>query len=264
MWCSNCQQDTPAINRGDSTKLVCSRCQATLRPPHAVGISEAGIALDDDIALELVDSRPPIVADDWQLRRRTRDLGRRLQHSVHRVERRVDASRELSPPQTPFADIAERTSAPIVDPLSYHRATQPAPPPGPEFGQIFGWFVTLVGFVSLAAGLSGMAWIIAHGGSEFWSHALMLTLAGQGVLIFGLVLVVARLWRHSRYANGKLQEVHAELAQVHRATEALSGLRTAGAPAFYAELVRGASPQMLLTNLKGQIDQLATRLNAPY
>jgi hypothetical protein len=264
MWCSNCQQDTPAISRGDSTKLACSRCHTTLRPPHAVGISEAGIALDDDVALELVDSRPPLAADDWQLRRRTRELGRRLQHSVHGVERRVDASQKSFPPQTSFADIAERTATPIVDPLSYHRTTQPAPPPGPEFAQIFAWLVTLVGFTSLAVGLGTMAWIIAHGGSEFWSHALALTLAGQGALIFGLILVVARLWRHSRHASGKLQEVHAELAQVHRATEALSGLRTAGAPAFYAELVRGASPQMLLTNLKGQIDQLATRLNAPY
>jgi hypothetical protein len=41
-------------------------------------------------------------------------------------------------------------------------------------------------------------------------------------------------------------------------------MRTGGAPAFYAELVRGASPQMLLTNLKGQLDQLATRLNSQW
>lgn len=226
-----------------------------------MGLSEAGIALDDEIALEVVDSRPPLVADDWQLRRRTRELGRRLHHSVHGIERRADASQELSPPQTPFAEIAERTSAPIIDPIGHYRATRPGPLPGPELGQIFAWFVTFAGFVLLAVGLSGMAWIIAHGGSEFWGHALALTLAGQGVLIFGLVLVVARLWRHSRHANGKLHEVHAELAQVHRATEALAAMRNGGAPAFYAELVRGASPQMLLTNLKGQVDQLATRLN---
>jgi hypothetical protein len=85
-------------------------------------------------------------------------------------------------------------------------------------------------------------------------------LAGQGLLVFGLVLVVSRLWRSSRQANGKLQDAHARLVELQHATEVLTTTRTGGAPAFYAELVRGASPQMLLANLKGQLDQLATRL----
>lgn len=89
-----------------------------------------------------------------------------------------------------------------------------------------------------------------------------LTLGGQGTLILGLVLVVSRLWRSSRYAGGKLQEVHARLAQLQHTADALTAMRSGGAPAFYADLVRGASPQMLLTNLKGQLDQLATRLGS--
>lgn len=258
MWCSNCQQDVPATSRAGSTKLACPRCHTTIRPPHAVGISEAGIALDDDIALELVDSRPPVITDDWQLRRRTRELGRRLRHDVVGTQRRSDL------PQNSFDDLVDRTASPIVDPSTAHRAIQPPPPPAPEFGQYLAWFVTFTGFVSLVAGLGMIAWTIAHGGSEFWSHAIALTLAGQGTLILGLVLVVARLWRNSRHATGKLHEVHAELAQVHRATEALSAMRNSSAPAFYAELVRGASPQMLLTNLKGQLDQLATRLEGQW
>jgi hypothetical protein len=258
MWCSNCQQDVPAVSRAGSTKLACSRCHATLRPPHAVGISEAGIALDDDVALELVDSRPPLVADDWQLRRRTRELGRKLRHETPRMQRRVDS------PQNLFADLASQTASPIVDPVSHARPTQSANAPHPEFGQFVAWFVTVVGLASLATGLGMVAWTIAHGGSEFWDLALALTLAGQGTLIFGLLLVVTRLWRHSRHASGKLHEVHVELGQLQRSTEALSAMRTGGAPAFYAELVRGASPQMLLTNLKGQLDQLATRLNSQW
>lgn len=255
MWCSTCQQDVPAMGRSGTTRLACSRCSATLRPPHAVDISEAGIALDDKVALELVDSRPPLVADDWQLRRRTRALGRKLRHDAAGTQRRVD------PPENLFADLAEQTSAPIVDPGSYSRPTQAARSPRPEFGQFAAWFVTFLGFTSLSAGLGMIGWSIAHGGSEYWDHALALTLAGQGILIFGLVLVVTRLWRNSRYASGKLQEVHVELGQLQRTADALTAMRGGGAPAFYAELVRGASPQMLLTNLKGQLDQLATRLN---
>jgi hypothetical protein len=229
-----------------------------MRPPHAVGISEAGIALDDGIALEVVDSRPPVMADDWQLRRRTRELGRKLRHDTAGPQRRVDS------PQNLFADLAEQTASPIVDPGSYARQAQTTKSPGPEFGQFVAWLVTLLGFASLASGLGMIAWSIAHGGSEYWDHALALTLAGQGLLIFGLVLVVTRLWRNSRYASGKLHDVHTELGQLQRTADALSAMRSGGAPAFYAELVRGASPQMLLTNLKGQLDQLATRLNGQY
>ena len=257
MWCSSCQQDVPAIGNSGSTKFECSRCHATLRSPHAVGISEAGIALDDDVALELVDCRPPLVADDWQFRRRSRELGRKLRHDVAGSQRRVD-----SPPNV-FAELADQTASPIVDPGSYAKPARAAKAPRPEFGQYVAWFVTFLGVTSLAAGLGIIGWAIAHGGSEYWDHALALTLAGQGLLIFGLVLVVTRLWRNSRYASGKLQEVHTELGQLQRTADALSAMR-GGAPAFYAELVRGASPQMLLTNLKGQLDQLATRLNSQY
>jgi hypothetical protein len=260
MWCNNCQQDVPAVGRAGSTKLACTRCHNTLRPPHAVGISEAGIALDDDVALEVVDSRPPIVSDDWQLRRRTRELGRKLRYDTTGASRRAQAAA----PQNLFSELAEQTSTPIVEPGNYSRPPQSAKAVGPDFGQFVAWFVTFLGFAALASGLGLIAWSIGHGGSEYWDHALALTLAGQGTLILGLVLIVSRLWRNSRYASGKLQEVHSELGQLQRTAEALTAMRTSSAPAFYADLVRGASPQMLLTNLKGQLDQLSTRLNEQY
>ncbi len=258
MWCNNCQQDVPAIARAGTSKLACTRCHNTLRPPHAVGFSEAGIALDDDIALEVVDSRPPIVSDDWQLRRRTRELGRKLRHEP------VGSQRRDGSPQNLFSELAAQTASPIVDPGRYAQPTSTTKPPSPEMGQVVAWFITFTGFTSLVAGLGMIAWSIAHGGSGYWDHALALTLAGQGTLIFGLVLVVTKLWRNSRYASGKLQEVHTELGQLQRTAETLSAMRNGGAPAFYAELVRGASPQMLLTNLKGQLDQLATRLGSQW
>jgi hypothetical protein len=233
-----------------------------MRPPHAVDISEAGIALDDQVALEVVDSRPPVVTDDWQIRRRTRELGRKLRHETPSMQRRID-----SPPHAPqnlFANLVEQTASPIIDPGSMIKPTHPAKSSRPEFGQFVAWLVTFVGFTALASGLGMIAWSIAHGGSEYWDHAFALTLGGQGTLIFGLVLVVSRLWRNSRYASGKLQEVHTELGQLQRTAEALSAIRSGGSPAFYGELVRGASPQMLLTNLKGQLDQLAARLNGQF
>jgi hypothetical protein len=218
-----------------------------LRSPHAEGISEAGIELD----------HAPILAaaDDWQTRRRTRELGRKLRYES------IASLRRFDPPQNLFDEIAERTATPIITPGSYATPRHSAPPRRPEIGQFIAWLITFLGAVALASGLGTIGWSIAHGGTEIWDPAIGLTLAGQGILIFGLLLVVTRLWRNSRYASGKLQEVHTELGQLQRTADSLAGMRSGGAPAFYAELVRGASPQMLLTNLKGQIDQLATRLD---
>jgi hypothetical protein len=121
------------------------------------------------------------------------------------------------------------------------------------------WLVVALGALALCGGLVLVAWSISSGRREFWELALGLTLGGQGTLILGLLLVVSRLWRTSRTAAMKLQDVHLRLGQLQRTAEALSANR-GGAPAFYADLARGAPPQILLANLKGQLDQLATRI----
>lgn len=127
-------------------------------------------------------------------------------------------------------------------------------------GQVFAWLVVAAGTIALAAGVGLIGWSLSTNQMLYWNLALGLALGGQGGLILGLVLVVSRLWRNSRYAVNKLQEVHAHLGQLQHTADALAATRPGGAPAFYADLVRGASPQMLLSNLKGQLDQLASQL----
>ena len=171
---------------------------------------------------KLVDSRPPLAADDWQLRRRSREMCRKLRLDVGGTARKDDSS------QNPFAHLAEQSASPIVDPGSYAKPVDAKFAPRPEFGQVLAWLVTLIGFSSLAAGLGMIGWSIAHGGSEYWDRARALTLAGQGLLIFGLVLVVSRLWRSSRYASSQLHEVHTELGQLQRSADASRRCAAAG------------------------------------
>lgn len=265
MWCSTCQQDVPAIGQPASGKLHCPRCNKVLRPPHAVKLCDDGIELDHEPAITVVRDSPPLVADDWQLRRRSRELGRKLRiepgtpRTISHAQSELRAADHANQTSGVFQEFEKLTASPIVEPAS-HSEPRRSPSPQPEGGQFLAWFVTLGGIVALAGGIGSLAWIIAHDAGIWWNHALALTLAGQGLLILGLALVVTRLWRNSRHASGKLQAVHADLAQLQRTADAISAMRAGGAPAFYADLVRGASPQMLLTNLKGQIDQLSSRL----
>ncbi len=260
MWCSTCQQDVPAVIRPIDGRTVCARCQHTLKRSHTADISDAGIALDDG-APAAAESNPSAKLDDWQAQRRVRQLGRTLHRAVAAAPATSNGpavSRRFDPPQTLLDDVqlhtapdaAAASTAPRITPTTARRA---------EGGQASAWLVIVLGTLLLAAGLGTIGWSLAGERFEFWNLALGLTLGGQGLLILGLVLVVSRLWRNSRYATGRLQDVHARLGQLQHTADALASMR-GGAPAFYADLVRGASPQMLVSNLKGQLDQLATRV----
>jgi len=256
MWCSACQQDVPGISHVASGRLVCSRCQQPMRNrknTHTAGISDGGIELDEP-AVARVCTAPPKF-DDWQTRQRTRHLGRELRRSMSGssipLERFPQNQRRFDPPAELFDNSTSSFSSVSTRSTPAAKRTQG--------GQVIAWFVVMAGFVALCGGLGGIAWSIAERRDEFWNESLGLTLAGQGILIFGLVLVVSRLWRNSRYATGKLQDVHTRLGELQRTAEALSANR-GGAPAFYADMARGAPPQILLSNLKGQVEQLAARL----
>jgi hypothetical protein len=273
MWCSNCNQDVPAIGQPGTGKSVCTRCQQVLRPPHAVQICEAGIELDehpqwkDAPTLPAVPSAPPFATDDWDQRRRNRELGRKLRHDLGRPKPRSAAgtlsASNLSLQDNLFDELQQVTAPSLYPPAEAELSSYRAQSRRPEGGQFMAWLTAFCGAGILGAGLGTISWSLSAGRMDTWNFALGLTLTGQGILIFGLVLIVARLWRNSRYASTKLIDVHAQLGQLQHTADALTTMRS-GAPAFYAELARGASPQMLLANLKGQLDQLASKISSDW
>jgi hypothetical protein len=266
MWCSNCHQDVPGVANAASGRLVCSQCQqpmANRQQAHTAPICDEGIELTEHVATAVA-AAPPIRSDDWSMRQRTRELNRTLRPPMHfgapattstpHSTRRFDPPRNLfeQPEHVTTPTIATTTPTPASAAQLLTRRT--------ETSQILAWFMVALGAIALIAGVGLIAWSISANQMIYWDLAIGLALGGQGGLILGLVLVVSRLWRNSRYAVSKLQEVHARLGQLQHTADALAATRPGGAPAFYADLVRGASPQMLLSNLKGQLDQLASQL----
>jgi hypothetical protein len=238
-----------------SGRLVCSRCNRPLRTKrasHATGICDGGIALDEPATARACSTRPKL--DDWDALQRTRRLGRELRRPTMPAsppfEKMAANPRRFEPP----ADLFD-TPSEMVTP-TFVRA-----PRRSQGGQVIVWLIVMAGTLALCGGIGAIAWCLNTGLGQYWNLSLGLTLGGQGILILGLVLVAIRLWRHSRFATSKLQDVHTRLGQLQRTAEALATNR-GGSLAFYADLTRGAPPQVLLSNLKGQIDQLATRLGA--
>jgi hypothetical protein len=268
MWCNTCQQDTPGVPDAATGRLVCPRCQKAkraMKPAILASVSDEGIALDEQPA-HVKMAASPFRKDDWSARQRVRSLARELKRpgivprpSVSIIE---SGRHRFEPPQDLFASM-EMVTAPQATHNQSTPANIPLPSRRAEGSQVIAWLIVTFGILTLGCGVGQIAWSFSANAVVNWNLALGLALGGQGLLIFGLILVVSRLWRHSRYAAGKLQDVHARLGQLQHTAEVLTTMKAGGgAPAFYAELARGSNPHMLLTNLKGQLDQLATRLSS--
>jgi hypothetical protein len=236
-----------------------------MKPTISASVSDEGIALDEPMSPAKA-AASPFRKQDWSARQRVRSLARELKRpgivprpSVSIIE---SGRHRFEPPQDLFAPVEMSTTAPATPAHPIPPANVPLPSRRAEGSQVIAWLIVTFGILTLGCGVAQIAWSFSASAVVNWNLALGLALGGQGLLIFGLILVVSRLWRHSRYAAGKLQDVHARLGELQHTAQVLTTMKAGGgAPAFYAELARGSNPHMLLTNLKGQLDQLATRLS---
>jgi hypothetical protein len=137
-----------------------------------------------------------------------------------------------------------------------------APRSGSRGGQRLAWLVAALGVVMVGLGVGMMGWSAMEGRADLWNPAVGATLAGQGLVIVALLQLLTHVWSACRHAVLKLSQMHEELRRLRRATEEQSGRHAATAGQFYAELARGAGNDVLLGNLRGQVEQLAVRLHA--
>jgi hypothetical protein len=264
MWCSNCHQDVPGVANAASGRIVCTRCQRPLtgsRASAAASICDEGIALDET---EIVRRPPaPPLLDDWSARQHARRLDRKLRPASSAAGSspfdRTHAKLRFDPPQNLF-DHVQHAPPPAIATENLPGAARRNRSHRNKGSQLVSWFFVLTGVAITGAGLGLIYRSFAYSQPQFWNLGLSLSIGGQATLVFGLAMVVMHLWANSRHAIGKLQDVHTRLAELQHTADALTAMRSGGAPTFYADLARGASPQMLLTNLKGQLDQLASRL----
>ncbi|HEX2476469.1 MAG TPA: hypothetical protein VHK01_17075 [Lacipirellulaceae bacterium] len=234
------------------------------KPMHAAAICDDGLALDDPAAAAVAATLP--LNNEWQTQQQTRRLERALRRSTIDTaspsSSRLQGPRRFDPPTQLFNSFEPQVSPSLAPITPQVAAGARAGLRRSQGGQVIAWLIVVAGTLVLAGGIGLVAWSLAAGQMLYWNLAMGLTLSGQGTLIFGLVLVVSRLWRNSRYATGRLQDVHAGLNQLQQTADVFAAMRSGGAPNFYADLLRGASPQVLLANLKGQVDQLAARVGA--
>lgn len=263
MWCSHCQQDVPAVAKRDgSTALRCVRCETLLAgteapvalkptsPPVPEGLEPLEILPEQATIEQLL--QPPLPQEDWQ-----------LEAELRYVERLAQAWRDTPPAtdawQVPGAAAhSQRTDQSHITPEQPPAAE--ATGNKPRFAGL-AWTCLSLGVMTFVCGGVLLGWSAIANRQDLWTVGLPLTLFGQAGLILGLVLQLETLWQTNRATSQTLQSLDGELNELRHSTTLLTQSRSTPAQSFYLHLSEGASPHLLLADLKGQLDLLSEQMS---
>ena len=199
----------------------------------------------------------PKIADDWELEADLRGV-ERLVGSLKRSGFSGSAASQSQPH-------AARESA-----ASWHGRERPAAADNVDDEQqrerpksyLLAWALLSLGLATFACGAVLLGWSFAAERDDLWPLGLPLALIGQAGLIVGLILQLDGLWSSNRQTAKTLSELDDELSRVRHATTLLTTTKHTSAQSFYAHMAEGASPQLLLADLKGQLDLLAQQMSS--
>lgn len=234
MWCDRCQKECEQPQTTESGGSECSECGSPLRPSLAETdeLDTDPIRLFEDLNDEvLVGTKTQQDTGPWS-------------DTV-----RVDPAHPLT--LFPADPRLPREPAVVSKGRSF---TEIAAGAAGFLGSVFGY----LGILGLMLG-AGLLWYgNLENRPELEQSGWMTVMAGQVGLLLGWA---ALLWSGSQNPDREI------LRRLDQVSERLSTLETnasmsnSAAPSFYNHLAAGAPTQMLLTDLKGQLDLLATRLN---
>ena len=114
--------------------------------------------------------------------------------------------------------------------------------------------------MALACGGVLIAWSLFAERPDLWSLGMPLAVVGQGGLVIGLLMQLDGLWQSSKKTDETLSQLGGKLHDLAHTTTMLGTTRSTAAQSFYVHMAEGASPHLLLADLKGQLDLLAERL----
>ncbi|MCA9144477.1 MAG: hypothetical protein H6821_02830 [Planctomycetaceae bacterium] len=254
MWCRNCQQDVPAIGSTDSSPVRCARC-------HTSFVGEARTTATDAPKASGLERKPrhsPELRTDWLEKALLDDW--ELEDELNEAQQLVASLGAGERPGSTFRVDATHTPGATGEsnPRRLHRTK--ARRGKTAQSSFFSWCMLSIGLMAFVFGAVLVGWSFAGDRPDLWRLGLPFTLGGQAALIVGLVFQLDGLWRSNRDAAESLDELDSQLDELRHATSLLSTSHSSPAQSFYLHMADGASPNLLLADLKGQLDLLASRL----
>ncbi len=266
MWCSQCQQDVPAVAQpGDDHAIRCARCGRIVpscsdvppAPLPETGAAGTAAPLDEPTA----DDEPVefFELSDWELERQCERVDR-ITQSLRVVIPRPSSGEPTTGPNL------GRPSAYRVDPASHdpiparHHRSRPVSLPRRRWHTALVWSSWSIGMMAFLCGAVVLGVGVLESRTDLWTIGLPLALVGQALLLLGIILQLDRLSQSDRATQQSLAQLDDDIHRVQRATTLLGATHSVPGQSFYLHLAQGASPQALLVDLKGQLDLLASQL----
>jgi hypothetical protein len=204
-----------------------------------------------------VETTPPY--DGWELEQR-------LLH----IERMLAAANGKNPPAEKSdaeKSDTEKSDAVLRLDAAHASRTRPHGRPRsiglPRHGRLtsaIAWSTLLIGVTTLACGGVLMGWSILSSRDALWSIGFPIALAGGISLFIALIVQLDRLLHDNRDTAAKLDKVDNQLHRLAAAANHLGAHHQSPSDAFYSHLTGGANPQLLLNDLKSQLDLLAVKI----
>jgi hypothetical protein len=246
MWCRDCQQDVPGVASGeDSQRICCARCGSLMKIPVETAETANSGSTEADVIQDAV--LPPLL-DTWQMEDDLRESERLIRHL------RFDSSHDNvseTPPQIPLPAFPTTPLRQQNRPRSTRRRRR---------SPWLSWTTLSLGLMTFVCGGVLLGWSFATGRSDLWSLGMPLTMAGQAAMIMGLVLQMDGLWQTNQDTTETLDELDDQLHHLHHTTTLITSSHSDPARSFYTHMSEGASPELLLADLKGQLDLLTTKM----
>jgi hypothetical protein len=237
MWCDHCRTECEAPKIAKAGIPQCPQCDQALRSSR----EDAGESNNDLIRLfeNLNDDVLAGAEPD-------RDRGPNAR------QRRVDPAHPVA--LFPGEARSNLGNDPEKLPSLYRSPSQIALGAAGFLGALFGY----LGVLTMLLGAGVLWYSFLEGRPELEQPGWMAVLFGQiGLLLGWAALVWARSQTPDREVLDRLNQMSDRLSTLETSTSLSNPI----AHSFYNHLAAGAPTQMLLADLKGQLDLLATRLN---
>ncbi len=266
MWCADCGQDVPGIaEKQEQSRIVCARCGRELtsgvseidtddskidigagsEESVAVTSAAASAKWDDDVYdLENWDVDENLrTASDTIRRYKSSGVGG---HEVNGRQFRIDTSPNAPDEKSPQNAESLAASRPISQPSSSQTWLS--------------WTLICLGMMTFTFGAVLAGWSLIMDRPDLWSLGLPTVLGGQAVLLLGLIFQLEGLWHTHRRTHRVLDDLDERMAELKRTTTLMATACNTPSQSFYTHMADGATPQMLLADLKGQLDLIALKM----
>ncbi len=263
MWCGACQQDVPGVvaSNGQSS-ICCARCG---KPLHRSRWQDGTTGREPNTSCETgkrdcdahrvpFDDLPEFIElEDWEFEETIQE--------AERLVRRVTRSPELGLAQIPQqrVDGGHETHR-LLSAKNPSRESASSVPVPPKQSSSLPWILLSIGLGVFVCGAALIGLSFVHQRPQLWQLGLPLLLGGQVAVLAVVIWQLDVAWNSHR---ATFVALHAMDDQLRRLREDWSHLTPGSVPhdhAFYRHLAEGAGPDVLLADLKDQMEVLSAHL----